>query len=1324
MIMENYLKDYFESLSENSQKKIKSLKSEKEQNVILKKMWELSQKEKKEKEGNKEDIPEWIEKKEYRSSQPEKDWKHMINEYLELYGYLSSANKNHEMEVRFGDKKGESFSKNNYMDVIQKMKSYGFISLNETGMFSLRILSEYVDKKSNTVKMSNVRVEIETLENIQTYCKTNQIKEIFEQDPKNIYFTNKKMATERNDDYKLYPIYFNDFHFRVSYQIEEQLSPFLKNIFVNEWEKNKKTFRYLNRVRYIHPQYPIALDISIVKTSNVNEKGELIKTYFINDSNVFQNKENYEIELELMNEKVGVNTPFDTYEKIYFAFKKVILMVLSGLQKSDFPISYKEESEVSHQYMNLLFGNKWDISKPILPMQFIGPSSLPLQIENICEVDGEEKETIPNIRNNYLVTEKADGERCLLYINDKGKMYLINTNMKFIFVGMTCDQKEFRNSVLDGEYIKTNKMGNKINLFAAFDLYFINKENIRKYPFFIDDKKCRYEKLKSIVRQIKMVPFMHSGGNHLFRMECKQFYGKDNSIFDACNEILMKTRENRFEYFTDGLVFTPAWNGVCGNKRDEVGPLKKITWNYSLKWKPLHENTIDFYVSVIKKENQQDKISVLFENGTNMKETAQFTSYKTLQLCCSYNEKKHGSIYLQPCETIYNDEIPKANVIEENENEYRPFPFYPTEPFDIEAGICHLLLEKDAEGILQMYTQDREIIKENLIVEFSYDIQREKGWRWIPKKIRHDKTNELLKGLKNYGNAYHVANSNWKLIHYPITETMISTGMNIPSFLVSEDIYYNKPLGKTQTECLKNFHNLYVKKKIIQSISKQGDMLIDYACGKGGDLPKWINAKLSFVFGIDLFEDNIENRMDGACVRYLNAKRKNAYIPSALFVNGNSSLNIKNGNAMLNEKSIQVTKAIFGKIQNENVVLGKGVQKHFGIAQKGFQISSCQFAFHYFWESLDSLRGFLKNIAECTKVGGYFIGTCYDGFKIFSLLKEKQNGEIIQISKQNKKIWEIQKKYSIDTFENNSSCVGLKVDVYQDSINQTIPEYLVNFDYFNELISKYGFQLLSNEELHKIGLKSSSSNFQELYYDMMNEIKKNPYQKKEYGLASQMDDFEKKISFLNRYFIYKKTMEVDIDNIFIEESFQKELDAKLLKKANDENKNQIDLKPMIKKLNKTIKLEPENKNEFYDTTPPLPPQHKDANADEEKDEEEKEEKKSDVDNHEDDENDKKNSDVEEEIKDDEDNTNKMEEKKEEKNAKEEKAKAKEEIKMTKEEKAKAKEEKAKAKEDKLKAKEEKAKAKEDKLKAKEEKAKAKEDKAKAKTKIRFVLETD
>ena len=79
----------------------------------------------------------------------------------------------------------------------------------------------------------------------------------------------------------------------------------------------------------------------------------------------------------------------------------------------------------------------------------------------------------------------------------------------------------------------------------------------------------------------------------------------------------------------------------------------------------------------------------------------------------------------------------------------------------------------------------------------------------------------------------------------------------------------------TQTHInMRDFHNKYVKRKLIKAVSKRGDTLIDFAVGKGGDMPKWIDAKLDFIFGVDISPDNIDNVMDGAYARYLFQKRE------------------------------------------------------------------------------------------------------------------------------------------------------------------------------------------------------------------------------------------------------------------------------------------------------------------------------------------------------------------------------------------------------------------------------------------------------------------
>jgi SAM-dependent methyltransferase len=351
---------------------------------------------------------------------------------------------------------------------------------------------------------------------------------------------------------------------------------------------------------------------------------------------------------------------------------------------------------------------------------------------------------------------------------------------------------------------------------------------------------------------------------------------------------------------------------------------------------------------------------------------------------------------------------------------------------------------------------------------------------------------------------------------------MIATGEGIPGIEVSDDVYYNSVTTDKMTQRMRDFHNLYVKRALIQGVSKKGNNLIDFACGKAGDLPKWIGAELSFVFGIDISPDNIENRLNGACARYLNFKMTNKKVPYALFVTGNSSKNIRSGTNMFSDKANQITKSVFGSTGVDKS-LGPAVVRQHGKGHNGFDVSSCQFAIHYMFENKNTFYNFIRNIAECTKLYGYFIATCYDGRTIFNMLKRKREGESREIYVDDKKVWSITKQYDATTFEDNESCLGYKIDVYQDSINQTISEYLVNFDFFTSTMDKYGFSLVTREEARQMKLPEGSGMFSELFNAMENEVKRNPEKESDYKDALFMRDYEKDISFLNRFFVYKKT---------------------------------------------------------------------------------------------------------------------------------------------------------------------------------------------------------
>jgi len=1070
-----------------------------------------------------------------------------------------------EIEVKFGTKGIKSITKNYYDNVVRKLKSCGFNTTGEeNGDYYLRVNCEFLDSNTGRFKLSNIRTDIRGLSNIQEFCKTNDIKHL----PNELFVEHMTKGPMFIGKEKIFPVDFDDFNFRITYSDETIIKKMgiINNINEN-WRKSKKEFRFINRVSFEHQDYPFKVDISIVKYGNRlpdkfgrANRGPIIRVYTLEESNVFNNEEIYEIELEIDNLKVGPGTKFNTPQLIVDSLRKGVKYVLSGMQGTSYPISYPDQKSVIDSCMKMIWKDEYNTIKYISSKYFIGPNSYTLQMENVAAID--ENSNAPNIRKGFVVTDKADGERHLLYISHDGKLYLINTNMDVIFTGAKTDNEECFNSLLDGELISHDKLGKFINLYAAFDIYYINKEDVRSYTFLQsntekDSYKSRYNLLQfirqnlnavcitnvkktSISKKGKDIPEFKVAEGLLspLRFSVKEFFPNNSkqSIFEGCMQILQKEKEDRFEYTTDGLIFTHAFYGVGSREIGKAGPKEKITWEYSFKWKPPQYNTIDFLVTTEKGPNGDDIVKPIFEEGQNTSEVVQFNEYKKIVLRCGFKEKSDG--FINPCQDIIDDNLPQYQVRYEDrqENDYIPQRFYPTEPYDPNAGLCNIMLRMDGSGTKKMFSEENQVFEDNTIVEFRYDLTKEEGWKWIPLRVRYDKTSRLRKGEKEYGNAYHVCNSNWKSIHPTgrITADMLSTGQNIPDLSVSEDKYYNTPAGKFKTESMKQFHNLYVKKHLIVGVGKQGDTLIDFACGKAGDLSKWIASKLSFVFGIDISKDNLENRLDGACARFLKARRSNKNIPYALFVNGNSGYNIKDGSAMLNEKAKQITDSIFGKGGKDPKKIGAGVARQYGKGVDGFQISSCQFAVHYFFENPDTLRGFMKNIAECTKHNGYFIGTAYDGKLVFNELRKTRYGESIQIVENGKKIWEVTKGYGADTFDDDSSSIGYRIDVFQESINQTISEYLINFDYFNRVMTAYGFEIISREEAIDMGLPEGSGLFSELFLNMLDEITRNKFKAKDYGNAPMMSAIEKKISFLNRYFVYKKMRVVNTDAIELE----------------------------------------------------------------------------------------------------------------------------------------------------------------------------------------------
>jgi len=1000
---------------------------------------------------------------------------------LEQYD-IRNKSTNIEYELRFRD-----INKIKFQDIHKKLLTAGF-KLN---------MEEYHLKISNYI--NNVRCEISDLTNIKNFCKTNILP-----DSTNYLIKEK---------FKEYPeiIDNNDFNFRISIQKEITLKN--TDVSVKEllsvWDKSDKSYRYMNRVSLTNENMPgIVIDLSVVKSAKKQDR--LLKEKEFGVSKLFEMPEGYEIEIEL--KPLELNK--ESITKLLQDLKKTIKYICSAIQGSNFPISFKEQHDIAYEYYSL-FAREPKMSKEqFVPnsSMFIGPSSYTLQKINLVD---DPANSSPCVLHDFSVTDKADGDRKMLFISTNNKIYFITSNMNIQYTGALCRDPDLIGLILDGEHILYDKRKQYINLYASFDIYYIvagkKSMHARLMPFIdmVNKKSCRYALLRDVVSKLnKGIEYQTKEKLDIIS---KTFVisSEEQSIQECCNRLFASMA--MYSYNTDGLIFTSNKLAVG---TEEVGDKKlknyKYTWKHSFKWKPPEYNTIDFLVKVKKTFGNKDEIKNIFSEESHAVE-----QFKTLNLYVGWDESMHG--YANPQDMLFRGDIP---TVHSESKGLTPQLFVPSSPYDENAHITYLPLKNDTNGTQNMFTEEEETIETDTIVEFKYEFNENVFMRWKPLRVRYDKTAEYKNTNSIFGNAFHVANSNWQTIHNPITKEMLIDKELVLTMddIDDKDVYYNKGSGPSKTVNLRDFHNLYVKKLLIDIVSGENKILIDFAVGKAGDLQKWIHAKLSFVLGIDISKDNIHNKKDGACARYIGTKQKNRRMPHAIFIQGDSSKLILNSlitdSPLVPEedddkKSKFALNQILGKGKADQKY-GKYLSSHFGVANKMFDVGSIQFAIHYMFENKFTLHNFLKNVSDLIKPGGYFVGTCYDGMKIFKMLEDVEKNDSRDIFVGTKKIWSVIKKYDNTSF---NKILGLKIGVYQETINKVFDEYLVDFDYLVELLERYGFKL-NSPEIPPLG------DFSTLYKKM-----------RKTDTKITMTEEESQISFLNNYFIFKKFQNVDTDQV-------------------------------------------------------------------------------------------------------------------------------------------------------------------------------------------------
>ncbi|GFY46833.1 mRNA cap guanine-N7 methyltransferase, partial [Trichonephila inaurata madagascariensis] len=113
-----------------------------------------------------------------------------------------------------------------------------------------------------------------------------------------------------------------------------------------------------------------------------------------------------------------------------------------------------------------------------------------------------------------------------------------------------------------------------------------------------------------------------------------------------------------------------------------------------------------------------------------------------------------------------------------------------------------------------------------------------------------------------------------------------------------------------------------------------------------------------------------------------------------------------------------------------------------------FNIVSCQFAFHYCFESITQARIMLRNISECLKPGGFFIGTVPDAYDIMRRLEEASDcsfgNDVFSVTFPSKE---------------QPSLFGAKYDFHLEGVVDC-PEFLVYFPALLKLAEEVDLELL------------------------------------------------------------------------------------------------------------------------------------------------------------------------------------------------------------------------------------------------------------------------
>ena len=880
---------------------------------------------------------------------------------------------------------------------------------------------------------------------------------------------------------------------------------------VSNWDNMRKYFKINKCITYTDASTNIKYIVNISKCHDRDhyEKNDADYHLTLNKAKIINKTQKYEFYIDITNTDKDNIIP-------------AIIKMEQALHLNSFIISKNQQAEVIKDYGALvksdIYTRRYDDKKPPL----LTPKPFTLERMNMLNPsDYEHGYGITSILSEYTVTEKADGERLLMYINSVGGVYLINNSHQVIDTGLK-SPSELYNSLIDGEYIVCNKRkdNSSVGLYASFDIYYYNGNKITQLPLISnvadksDSRDSRYNYLLKTKQLLK--------GKSEFAIDyiVKEHLYSDDILRD-CKNIL--TNAFVYPYEIDGLIFTPAKLAVFSNYANKPEPLtEKLGWDKVLKWKPPEQNSIDFLV----------------KNVGNI--TIETVNYAEFKLYVGYNVSQIENYTMKD---VFNY-IYKFNQFRDNIKEREKYICRLFKPeYYYEKGVDSSLVKIRANKEIRCDNGDK--IEDETIVEFNYDSSEPiPSMRWKPMRVREDKTRIYRQGiLSKTLNDFSVACNIWRSIHNPISQNniigneVIVNNMDVAE-LSATDIYYSRTLQNDArlSHQMLVFHNHGVKEMLYSKPTRKGS-IVELACGQGGDLNRWIKNDYRFVLGVDLVKNNIYSPNHGAYSRLLRERKRffinmknnpNVRFPDMVFAVGDCAKPIRTGECAINDdpaiddkESYNVLKMVFskGNKNNDNQfnrIIGKGLN--------GFDACSCMFGIHYFFKNEEMLDGFLLNVYQLLNDGGVFFCTFMDGEKIENDIESNGGDKIEGFKKlsmrkedRGEPIWAIIRCYDKDRASETSK-YNKKINVFIETTGKLIPEYVVSYKFLVDKCKDYGLYIKESEMFSDTfnrlkgnleGIKETNENL----YKAINE------------LETDVNKDLKRFSSFNRWCIFEKREE-------------------------------------------------------------------------------------------------------------------------------------------------------------------------------------------------------